>query len=114
MSNVENVRVRAAVSRLLGKPMLGEQVEIKATVASRVMAERLQIKPGAPVLIGRLTQVYADQRPLVAADCFYRADLYRYSVYVPARSTGAAAAAHAFLSRPVTARAIAGRRPPPA
>jgi GntR family transcriptional regulator len=111
VSDVENTHVRAAVSRLLRKPMLGEQVEIEAAVASRVMAERLQIRPGAPVLIGRLTQFYADQRPLVAADCFYRADLYRYSVYVPAESSRADAAVHVFRSRPVTARAIAGRRP---
>jgi len=111
MSAVENAHVRAAVSGLLRTPMLGEQVEIEATVASRIMAQRLQIRRGAPVLIGRLTQFYGDQRPLVAADCFYRADLYRYSVYVPAASSRAEAAAPAFRGRPVTVRAIAGRRP---
>jgi GntR family transcriptional regulator len=110
-SDVENTHVREAVSRLLRKPMRGEQVEIEAAVASRVTAERLQIRPGAPVLIGRLTQFYADQRPLVAADCFYRADLYRYSVYVPAESHRADRAVHALRSTPVTVRAIAGRRP---
>ena len=110
-AEVENTHVRAAVSRLLRAPMLGEQVEIEAAVASRVTAERLQIRPGAPVLIGRLTQFYADQRPLVAADCFYRADLYRYSVYVPAESRRADSVVHALWGGPVTVRAIAGRRP---
>ncbi len=113
-SDMENMHVRAAVSRLLGTPMLGEQVEIEAAVASRVTAERLKIRPGAPVLIGRLTQFYADQRPLVAADCFYRADLYRYAVYVPAQSRRADRTAHAFRRGLVTVRAIAGRRSSPA
>ncbi len=108
-SDVENTHVRAAVSKLLRAPMLGEQVEIEASVASRLTAERLKIRPGAPVLIGRLTQFYADQRPLVAADCYYRADLYRYSVYVPARS-GRAEPPIASRGGPVTVRAIAGRR----
>ena len=109
-SDVENTHVRAAVSRLLGTPMRGEQVEIEAAIASRSTARRLQIKPGAPVLIGRLTQFYAD-RPLVAADCFYRAELYRYSVYVPAEPHHADAAVPALRGGPVTVRAIAGRRP---
>jgi GntR family transcriptional regulator len=110
-SDVENTHVRTAVSRLLRMPMLGEQVEIEAAVASRVTAKRLQIRAGASVLIGRLTQYYGDQRPLVAADCFYRADLYRYSVYVPAESGQADRASHLSRSAPVTVRAIAGRRP---
>jgi len=111
--DVENTHVRVAVSRRLRVPMLGEEVEIEAAVASRVTARRLKIRTGDPVLIGRLTQFYGHQRPLVAADCYYRADLYRYSVYVPAQSSSLAhAATHTLRGGPVTMRAIAaGRRP---
>jgi len=110
--DVENTHVRVAVSRRLRVAMLGEEVEIEAAVASRVTARRLKIRTGDPVLIGRLTQFYGHQRPLVAADCFYRADLYRYSVYVPAQSSNLAhAAAHTLRGGRVTMRAIAaGRR----
>jgi GntR family transcriptional regulator len=114
-SDVENTHVRVAVSRRLRVPMLGEQVEIEAGVASRVTAGGLKIRAGDPVLIGRLTQFYGDRRPLVAADCYYRADLYRYSVYVPAQSDRADAAVHTLGGGPVTMRAIAaGRRAPSA
>lgn len=110
-SDVENTHVRVAVSRRLRVPMLGEQVEIEAGVASRVTASGLKIRTGDPVLIGRLTQFYGDQQPLVVATCYYRADLYRYSVYVPAQSDRADAAVHTLRGGPVTMRAVAaGKR----
>jgi len=111
-SDVENTHVRVAVSKCLKVPMRGEQVEIEAGVASRVTARGLKIRTGAPVLIGRLTQFYGDRRrPLVVATCYYRADLYRYSVYVPAQAGRAGAAVHTLRGGPVTMRAVAaGRR----
>jgi len=111
-ADVENTHVRVAVSKRLRIPMLGEQVEIEAGTASRVTARGLRIRTGDPVLIGRLTQFYGDRRPLVAADCYYRADLYRYSVYVPAQSDRPDAAVYTLKGGPVTMRAIAAGQKP--
>jgi GntR family transcriptional regulator len=82
--DVEHTHVRVAVSRLLRTSIRGEQVEIEAGSASAAVASPLAVRPGAPVLIRRVTQFYGPGRPLVAADCYYRADLYRYALYVPA------------------------------
>jgi len=106
-SDVERTHVRAAVAKRLHIPFLGEQVEIEAGVASRVMAVRLKIRTGDPVLIRRLTQFYGNHRALVAANCYYRADLYRYSVHVPAQVEAGGATAHTLRGGPVTMRAIA-------
>ena len=43
-SDMENSHVRVAVSKRLRVPMLGEEVEIEAAVASRVTARRLKIR----------------------------------------------------------------------
>jgi DNA-binding GntR family transcriptional regulator len=106
--DVENQHMWAAVSKCAGLPVLGEEVEIEAGVASHVTATRLKIATGDPVLIRRLTQFYGDWQPLVAANCFYRADLYRYSVYVPAQAQPEDLSLYAMASGPVVHRAVAG------
>lgn len=112
VSDVEHSHVRDAVVRRLRIPFLGEQVEIEAGQASHVMAAHLQIRTGAPVLIRRLTQLYGGHRPLVAANGYYRGDLYRYAVYVPAHPKAERAATHTLSRSPVTMRAIAAARRP--
>jgi GntR family transcriptional regulator len=88
-ADVEHVHVRVAVAKALRVPIRGEQVEIEAGAASAAVAAPLAVPPGTPVLIRRVTQFYGVGRPLVAADCYYRADLYRYAVYVPAAGKAA-------------------------
>jgi len=105
--DVEKTHVRVAVSQRMRLPMLGEQVEIEAGIASHVMANHLKIRTGDPVLIRRSTQFYGDHRPLVAANGYYRADLYRYSVYVPAQRNPEGEALHTLRGGPVTMRVIA-------
>jgi GntR family transcriptional regulator len=106
---LENTHVRVAISRRMRIPMLGEDVEIEAGVASRVTADRLKIRAGDPVLIRRMTQHYGNHQPLVAANGFYRGDLYRYAVYVPAHPNGERDAWTNLQSRSVTVRAIAAK-----
>jgi GntR family transcriptional regulator len=82
--DLEHTHVRVAVAKAVRTPIRGERVEIEAGAASLVVAGQLAIQPKAPILIRRVTQFYGSGRPLVAADCSYRADLYRYALYVPA------------------------------
>jgi DNA-binding GntR family transcriptional regulator len=82
--DVAHVHVRVAVAKALGMPIRGEQVEIEAGAATDAISVSLAVSPRTPMLIRRVTQYYGAGRPLVAADCYYRADLYRYALYVPA------------------------------
>jgi GntR family transcriptional regulator len=82
--DVDHVHVRVAVAKALRVPIRGEQVEIEAGAASAAITAPLAVPPGTPVLIRRVTQYYGVGHPLVAANCYYRADRYRYALYVPA------------------------------
>jgi GntR family transcriptional regulator len=81
---VEHTHVRVAVAKAVRTSIRGERVEIEAGAASPAVAGHLAIEPKVPILIRRVTQFYGSGRPLVAANCYYRADLYRYALYVPA------------------------------
>jgi GntR family transcriptional regulator len=107
IADVEHSHVRAAVAKRLRLPFLGEQVEIEAGQASHITAGHLKIRTGDPVLIRRLTQLYGDGQPLVAANGFYRGNLYRYAVYVPAHPSGNRALRPSLQGSPVTMRAVA-------
>ncbi|GEM_PF-319734 len=107
-SDVEHQHVYAAVTQHLTKPILGEQVEIEAAVASNVMAARLRIREGDPVLVRRVTQLYGDNEPLVAANSFFRADLYKYSVYVSADPRNSVAKGLSARVNPVVEHVVAG------
>jgi GntR family transcriptional regulator len=113
VADVEHSHVRAAVAKRLRLPFLGEQVEIEAGQASHITASHLKIRTGDPVLIRRLTQMYGDGQPLVAANGFYRGSLYRYAVYVPAHSSDERAPRPSPQGRPVTMRAIAAKASEP-
>jgi GntR family transcriptional regulator len=113
-ADVEHSHVRAAVAKRLRQPFLGEQVEIEAGQASHITASHLKIRTGEPVLIRRLTQLYGDGQPLVAANGFYRGTLYRYAVYVPAHTGGERPPRAALRSSLVTMRAIAANIAEPA
>ena len=114
VADVEHSHVRAAVAKRLRQPFLGEQVEIEAGQASHITASHLKIRTGEPVLIRRLTQLYGDGQPLVAANGFYRGTLYRYAVYVPALTGGERPPRAALRSSLVTMRAIAANIAEPA
>jgi GntR family transcriptional regulator len=83
-ADVMHDHIRVALANRLHVPIRGEQVEIEAAAASPPIADRLAIRAEDPVLIRRVTQFYGEGRPLVAANCYYRGDLYRYTLYVPA------------------------------
>jgi GntR family transcriptional regulator len=111
-ADVENQHMWAAVAKRIDLPILGERVEIEAAVASHVTATHLRIKTGDPVLVRRLTQFYGSNEPLVTANCFYRADLYRYAVFVPAQSRSGGMSLYPLTTGPVTHGAVAGEPEP--
>ena len=106
-ADVAHTHVRVAVARRLRIPLLGERVEIEAATASSTVADRLGLRPGAAVLIRRVTQFYGEEHPLVAANCYYRGDLYRYSVYVPSSPGTRVPAPRGIVNNPVTVQARA-------
>ena len=106
--DVEHQHMYMAVSKRLGVPIVGEQVEIEAAGASHVTAARLKIGVGDAVLVRRVTQYYGKGEPIVTATLFYRGDLYRYSVYIPAQPTTSGAGPSPVISDPLVEKAVAG------
>jgi len=58
----------------------GAKEFIEAAVADVAMARRLEIEPGAPVLVARRRSHAADGAPIEYAVMHYRADRYRFTI----------------------------------
>jgi GntR family transcriptional regulator len=74
-----------------GIPLGEAAYRIEAATATKVMADALGIKPGAPVLAIERTTYGADGGPVDFDQMFYRGDRIRYTMRLKRRRPGACA-----------------------
>jgi GntR family transcriptional regulator len=63
--------------------------QLEAALAGEEAADRLDLRPGDPVLVRHLTYHAVDGRPVLTGVSVYRADQVRYTLTAPMRGKGA-------------------------
>ena len=71
-----------------GVRIAGAKEFIEAAVADPTMARRLEVAPGAPLLVGRRRSHVDDGRPIEYAVMHYRADRYRFIIDLTRKLNG--------------------------
>ncbi len=79
----QNPISREVAERKLGLHFGGTEIEIDATVARPSEAGPLQVEPGAPLFLRWWTVVTDSHVPVLTAKALQRADLHRYSLFIP-------------------------------
>lgn len=76
--NAQHTPIYSILNDVVGKPVCGADVEIKATAAEGEVAVMLEVRPGTPLLVMDRRSYFADQSTAVQSTFFVRPERYSF------------------------------------